>query len=764
MESMNYTDNMISAAPQTPPAGHRSDRAKDTLVLETVTGPNPTIPPTMAPALKSHSRMSSMLIMLGIVLLGLFLNTFRTMEAIDLKSDESTYAIESVSLARVGMTRWNGGPFFVHPPLFFELEGLYYKLAGVGDGPLFTRLIGEGYTAGVPLMPADAQLTGDSVQNAIRLGRYLNALYGGILAAIVFLLGSALLNRKVGLLAAALFMLDPYVLWRNHFNYLEGLTTILGVLALYLYYKATQRTGSSARLRGFAIAGVVLGLALLTKELALLFVAALFVHWILFRRTRPAEIVLPLGIGFLMYMLFPLWAAINGEFQNWWDTRSWLLKRITGQIRDTGVATDRPGTSLLGTLGVNLPDYWPWFLLLGTAMLLAIAFLYLYFRRGLRDSAGEFLTACVIGTYGFFVIVRLVGGVINEHFFYYLMPTAALMPAYMVFAWPRLRAAMPGRTTTVSRQQAELGAPLRAGASLYGSTYDPEAPTVQMPITGGSRAGGRTMLVFLGILLALLAYDSIAWVARYGFSRDNSYISVDAELANTLPPGTAIVGRDLLDLYLLPKQAVYTFSYLNFIGRDADPANIRDRAIPYALLNDQSLQQRYGGANPLYYQWVYANASEVQKFNGRLYNTYLYRMDYSRPEQAFNADSIAAKRPVVASSVEDPRFFAPENAVDTRITTRWSSKVSETEWIYVDLGESKNISRVVLSWEDAFAQGYELQVSDDAQTWQTFYKTDKGAGGLETVQAKATGRYLRLLMTKRGTQYGYSLWEFSVYP
>jgi hypothetical protein len=253
-------------------------------------------------------------------------------------------------------------------------------------------------------------------------------------------------------------------------------------------------------------------------------------------------------------------------------------------------------------------------------------------------------------------------------------------------------------------------------------------------------------------------------VVRYGFSRDNSYIGLDAELANTLPPGTAIVGRDLLDLYLLPRQAVYTFSYLNFIGREADPANIRDRKIPYALLNDQSLQQRYGGANPLYYQWVYANGNEAQRYSGRLYNTYLYQLDYTRPEQAFNADSISAKRPVVASSVEDPLIFAPENAVDTRITTRWSSKESDTEWLYVDLGESKTISRVVLSWEDAFASGYELQVSDDAQNWQTFYKTDQGAGGLVTVQALATGRYVRVLMTKRGTKYGYSLWEFSVYP
>jgi hypothetical protein len=682
------------------------------------------------------------------------------MESTDLKSDEITYAIESVSLGRVGMTRWNGGPFFVHPPLFFLVEGLYYKLVGVGNGPLFTRLIDGPYTAGEALLPPDVQPGADTMPNAIRLARYLNALYGGILAALVFLLGSLLLNRKLGLFAAALFMLDPYVVWRNHFNYLEGLTIIFGVLALYFYYKAEQRANNSNRRRGLITAGVCLGLSLLTKELALLFALAILTYWLIFRRTRFGETALTIGIGLALYSLFPLWATINDGLQNWWDTRNWLFKRLAGQIQDSGIATDKPGTSLLDTIGVNLPDYWPWFVMLGITLLLAVGFLYLYVRRGLRDRAGEFLTACVIGTYGFFVIIKLVGGVINEHFFYYLMPIAILMPAYIALSWSRLQASLNSSPNITGS-----GTPVTGTASEATMPYGPDTPTIPVALAISTPSWtsrvGRGLLV---LLLVLVAYNAVMWIVRYGFGVDNSYVSVDSRLGGTLPAGTPVVGRDLLDLYLMPKQAVYTFSYLNLIGRNIDPANVRDRSIPYALLNDQSVQERYGGANPTYYQWVYSNGDQIEKFTGRLYNTYVYHLDYSRPEAPYNGDSISAHRPVVASSVEDPRYFAPENAVDTKITTRWASNETDNEWIYVDLGKSTGVSKVLLSWEDAYARSYQLQVSDDAQNWSTFYTSDHGAGGLETIDAKATGRYVRVLMTKRGTKYGYSLWELSVYP
>src|SRR4051812_47674873 len=88
--------------------------------------------PAPSPARGATSRLQEprvvLAIALGILLVSLFLNSFRAMEAIDMNSDEATYAIESVALQQTGMTKWNGAPFLVHPPLYFLIEGLYFKV------------------------------------------------------------------------------------------------------------------------------------------------------------------------------------------------------------------------------------------------------------------------------------------------------------------------------------------------------------------------------------------------------------------------------------------------------------------------------------------------------------------------------------------------------------------------------------------------------------------------------------------------------------
>src|SRR5687767_11048810 len=64
-----------------------------------------------------------------VLLVGAFLlNSVRTMQAVDLTSDETTYAIESVAFNRTGLTMWNGAPFFVHPPLFYVTEAAFYSI------------------------------------------------------------------------------------------------------------------------------------------------------------------------------------------------------------------------------------------------------------------------------------------------------------------------------------------------------------------------------------------------------------------------------------------------------------------------------------------------------------------------------------------------------------------------------------------------------------------------------------------------------------
>ena len=124
--------------------------------------------------------------------------------------------------------------------------------------------------------------------------------------------------------------------------------------------------------------------------------------------------------------------------------------------------------------------------------------------------------------------------------------------------------------------------------------------------------------------------------------------------------------------------------------------------------------------------------------------------------------NLALSKPVVASSTEGG-VWAASYVVDGNAGTRWSSEFSDNQWIYVDLGSSRSIMGVVLNWEGAFGRGYEIQVSDDASQWTTVHTEVNGDGGIDDIPVSASGRYVRMLGTQRGTGYGYSLWEFEVY-
>ncbi|MFD7989554.1 discoidin domain-containing protein, partial [Kitasatospora indigofera] len=117
---------------------------------------------------------------------------------------------------------------------------------------------------------------------------------------------------------------------------------------------------------------------------------------------------------------------------------------------------------------------------------------------------------------------------------------------------------------------------------------------------------------------------------------------------------------------------------------------------------------------------------------------------------------------VTASSTENGGTPATA-AVDGNTGTRWSSAAADAQWLQVDLGVSASIDKVVLNWEAAYGDGYQIQVSADGASWTTIYTTTTGTGGVETLNVSGTGRYVRFNGTHRHTGYGYSLWEFQVY-
>jgi hypothetical protein len=129
---------------------------------------------------------------------------------------------------------------------------------------------------------------------------------------------------------------------------------------------------------------------------------------------------------------------------------------------------------------------------------------------------------------------------------------------------------------------------------------------------------------------------------------------------------------------------------------------------------------------------------------------------------ACSTTNAALNHPATASSTENASFPAA-NAFDGNTGTRWSSAFSDPQWVQVDLGSSQTICQVSLNWEAAFATAFQIQTSPDGTTWTTIFSTTTGAGGIQTLNVSGTGRFVRMNGTARGTQFGYSLWEFGVF-
>lgn len=123
---------------------------------------------------------------------------------------------------------------------------------------------------------------------------------------------------------------------------------------------------------------------------------------------------------------------------------------------------------------------------------------------------------------------------------------------------------------------------------------------------------------------------------------------------------------------------------------------------------------------------------------------------------------LALDQPAWASSI-DAAGREPAKAFDGSTSTRWSSAYSDQQWIYTDLGQVAPITSVTLNWETAYAKKYQVQVSNDQNSWTTVYQNDAGDGGVDVIPLTGVqARYVKVYAWVRGTQWGYSLWEFTV--
>ncbi|MCK9211070.1 MAG: discoidin domain-containing protein, partial [Ignavibacteriaceae bacterium] len=124
--------------------------------------------------------------------------------------------------------------------------------------------------------------------------------------------------------------------------------------------------------------------------------------------------------------------------------------------------------------------------------------------------------------------------------------------------------------------------------------------------------------------------------------------------------------------------------------------------------------------------------------------------------------SIALRKTVTVSSIEKAGLEG-DKAVDGNYGTRWSSQFSDPQTITIDLGSVQEFNQIKLFWEAAYGKEYKIQISNDASSWIDLIHQTNSYGGIEKYDVQASARYLRIYGIKRGTVYGYSLYEVEVF-
>lgn len=126
-----------------------------------------------------------------------------------------------------------------------------------------------------------------------------------------------------------------------------------------------------------------------------------------------------------------------------------------------------------------------------------------------------------------------------------------------------------------------------------------------------------------------------------------------------------------------------------------------------------------------------------------------------------SSNNLVLRKTATASS-EDGAAKA-ELAVDGDGSTRWQAQSADDEYLQVDLGSVQAVNTVKITWETAYAEKYQIQVSVDGENWTTVATESGQVGEITSSFAAVKAQYVRMQGVKRGTRYGYSIYEMEVY-
>jgi len=362
----------------------------------------------LARALDEAGRLRPRLILalaVGLAaLLTVLLRAVRLGPSFNIFIDEVIYVQLSQNAAATFEISLYGRPFFLHPPVFFYLEGAYLSLVRQPGA-----LIAQIYAA-----------------------RGLVVLLAALSAVLVFVIVRRCAGTAAALLATLLFACDPFVIRINSLVLLDT-PAMFWVLAGYALLICGLPDGPQApagppvALRGWRVAGAGLafGLAILTKDmmagltLAPL-LAATLLGWALPRR----QTLLAAVVACLTYLPYLLGVALSGHWPLFAEQKSLGVQRVLGGLRVTGLGR-ADGPALGERALARLDEFGPTYLLIA----LGLAGLLILLRR--RNAAARLLALWMGGACAL-LAVCMGFGTVEEQFFYWVAVSA--VPAGVVGA------------------------------------------------------------------------------------------------------------------------------------------------------------------------------------------------------------------------------------------------------------------------------------------------------------------------------------------
>lgn len=450
---------------------------------------------------------------LALFALALFVNGFRHMLTPDIHIDEMIYASVGQDVASGKGLTVQDMPFFWQPPLFFLIEAPLIKLTGLGQ-------------AGV--MDVALQM------------RLLNAGLGAATALGMFWLGWRLRGMWTGWAMGLLYISDPFVIRVTRRLYLEPFAAMWVLFALWFCWSSRERWTWKRR----AVAGVLFGCALLSKELTFFALGVPVLLWL----RKEMSWKEPFGIlsfAGLTYAVYPIWSYAVGWGGQFMSLKQFQYERLVGVFQYTG--WNRPGVSFTGALLVNAADYWTSYL----CILLAVPAMVILWRR--KDRQSRFLSSWMLVTFVFFAgLVKF--GTLNDQFFYYLMiPVLACVAYVYSFNLPDL--------------YRRARAAWRRG----------DAVSLVSNINLG--------LVALVIALLVIRPNIQVWTQRFAIENDDAFIRISGMIPNMVPRGATIslpgAGVDIL-------RFVFPNNDYN-LTKESRPTVLASQGIHWYVLSDKDI-------------------------------------------------------------------------------------------------------------------------------------------------------------------------------